>query len=263
VLSKDLLLADLLLRLREASIRGAIWAFVGLLYAMLFVFFSVFATHWLLPAQPYFIAAVMSGTIAALIYSSMRLAVLMASLLFPISIIKFTLAGGQVSLGALHALMVPAGVVMGAVYGYFSSGSRIRRADAKTLTGFAAGVLVGLLYLLLSPLLSGVSLVGLLGVTSALTGALYVLLVPSFIRLYDDLLPPVGDGALVGAFVAVFIGLCSFVMASSIDTGMAGALSPEVETVLAQLPSAITGGALGAGLTGVLSGLLLTGWQDL
>ncbi|MEO5344656.1 MAG: hypothetical protein H7842_15315, partial [Gammaproteobacteria bacterium SHHR-1] len=96
-----------------------------------------------------------------------------------------------------------------------------------------------------------------------LTGVLYVLLVPTFIHLYDDLLPPVGDGALVGGFVAVFISICSFVMASSVDTGMAGNLVPEVELVLEQLPSAMLGGVIGAGLAGVISGLLLTDWQDL
>lgn len=33
-------------RLQEALIRGAIWAFVGLLYALLFTFFSALAEHW-------------------------------------------------------------------------------------------------------------------------------------------------------------------------------------------------------------------------
>ncbi len=253
----------MILRFREAAIRGGIWAFIGLLYAVLFVFFVVFSPRWNLPADPVFVAAVLSGTIGALIYSSMRLAVLMAGLLFPISIIKFTLGGGELDLISLLIVMVPAGAVMGAIYGYFSRGSRIRWADAKSLAGFSVGVLVGLLYMMLSSQLQGVTLAWLVAVMSPLTGVLYVALVPTFIRLYDDLLPPFGDGALVGGFVAVFIGICSFVMASSIDTAMAGSLLPQVERVLEQLPTAMLAGVVGAGLAGVASGLLLTDWQDL
>ncbi|QFY89839.2 hypothetical protein D5125_10230 [Magnetovirga frankeli] len=253
----------MILRLREAGIRGGIWAFIGLLYAVLFVFFVVFSRRWDIPADPFFVAAVLAATIGALIYSSMRLAVLMAGLLFPISIIMFTLGGGELDLLHLLAIMLPAGALMGALYGYLSHGSRIRCADAKTLAGFCVGVLVGLLYMLLSSRLQGVPLAWLVAAMSPLTGVLYVLLVPTFIHLYDDLLPPVGDGALVGGFVAVFISICSFVMASSVDTGMAGNLVPEVELVLEQLPSAMLGGVIGAGLAGVISGLLLTDWQDL
>jgi hypothetical protein len=252
-----------LLRLREAGIRGGIWAFIGLLYAVLFVFFVVFSPRWAIPADPFFVAAVLAATIGALIYSSMRLAVLMAGLLFPISIILFTLGGGALDLLRLLSIMLPAGVLMGAVYGYFSRGSRIRCADAKTLAGFSVGVLVGLLYMLLSARLQGVSLTWLVAIMSPLTGLLYVMVVPTFIRLYNDLLPPLGDGALVGGFVAVFISICSFVMASSVDTGMAGNLVPEVEQVLERLPAAMLGGVLGSGLAGVVSGLLLTNWQDL
>ncbi|MBF0255337.1 MAG: hypothetical protein HQL47_02525 [Gammaproteobacteria bacterium] len=256
-------LTSFFLRLREAAIRGGIWAFIGLLYAVLFVFFVVFSGRWGLPADPYFVAAVLSGTIGALIYSSMRLAVLMAGLLFPISIIMFTLGEGAVTVSGLLLVMVPAGAVMGALYGYLSHGSRIRCADAKTLAGFSVGVLVGLVYMLLSARLEQVPLAWVVAGLSPLTGLLYVMVVPTFIKLYNDLLPPIGDGALVGGFVAVFIAICSFVMASSVDTGMAGNLLPEVERVLEQLPSAMLGGIIGAGLAGVVSGLLLTNWQDL
>ncbi|MET0042186.1 MAG: hypothetical protein ABW100_01540 [Candidatus Thiodiazotropha sp. 6PLUC3] len=51
-----------MIRINEALIRGAIWAFIGLLYGMLFVFFSAFAEYWQLPVNPYLFAGVLSGT---------------------------------------------------------------------------------------------------------------------------------------------------------------------------------------------------------
>lgn len=257
------LLFTLVLRLREALIRGAIWAFVGLLYAMLFVFFSVFSGYWKLPAEPYFVALLLSGTIGAIIYSSMRLAVFMAGLLFPISILYFTLNEGHITLTTVLTILLPAGIIIGGLYSFFDRNSRIDCADAKSLAGFSVGCFLGLGYLLGKPWLSSLSLPWLIAIACPLTGMFYVTVVPTFIRLYRNLLPPVGDGALVGGFVAIFIAFCSFIMASSIDNSMAGTLVPEVEQVLERLPSAMLGGLLGAGLAGVVSGLMLREWQDL
>jgi hypothetical protein len=257
------LLFTLVLRLREALIRGAIWAFVGLLYAMLFVFFSVFASYWKLPAEPYFVALLLSGTIGAIIYSSMRLAVFMAGLLFPISILYFTLNDGNITLGTALKILLPAGLLIGGLYSLFAKGSRIDCADAKSLAGFTIGSILGIGYLLAEPWLKNLPLPWLIAIACPVTGMLYVSVVPTFIKLYRHLLPPVGDGALVGGFVSIFIAFCSFVMASSIDNSMAGALLPEVEQVLERLPSAMLGGLLGAGLAGVISGLTLREWQDL
>lgn len=251
------------IRTREALIRGAIWAFVGLLYGFLFVSFAVFAEVRSLPIHPNFFAGILSGTIAALIYSSMRLVVLMSLLLFPLSILYFTLTDGEISLISWFKIMLPAGLVIGALYGHFSTSSRIRRADAKTLAGFSVGTLVSLGYLLGDYAFPNVSIAWVVGVMCPLTGALYVLVVPTFIRLYQDVLPPAGDGALIGACIAVFVSFCSFVMAGSIDTSLAGALVPEVEAILRRMQPAMLGGVVGAGLGGVVSGLLLTKWRDL
>jgi hypothetical protein len=250
-------------RLREAAIRGLIWAFVGLLYAFLFVSFAVFAETRDLPVNPYFFAGVLAGTIAALMYSSMRLVVLMAALLFPVSIIYFTQFEQDIVLVDWFKVMLPTGILIGAVYGYFSTNSRIRRADAKTLAGFSVGVLVSLSYLVAEYLLSDLSITLIVGLMCPLTGILYVLVVPTFIKLYQDILPPAGDGALLGACIAVFVSFCSFVMAGSIDSSMAGELVPEVQAILQRLPPAVTGGVVGAGLSGIVSGLLLRQWQDL
>ncbi|MCU7926748.1 MAG: hypothetical protein KZQ97_09930 [Candidatus Thiodiazotropha sp. (ex Dulcina madagascariensis)] len=57
-------------RAKEALVRGAIWGFIGLLYAILFVFFAILAEYWLLPIDPLFLAGILAGTFGALIYSS-------------------------------------------------------------------------------------------------------------------------------------------------------------------------------------------------
>ncbi|WP_316365035.1 hypothetical protein [Candidatus Thiodiazotropha sp. CDECU1] len=250
-------------RLIEALIRGAIWAFIGLLYAMLFVFLAAFADHWQLPIDPNLFAGVLAGTLGALIYSSMRLAVLMTTIISPISIFYFILSDHPVDLLFLVILVSAVGAVVGALYGSFSMGSRVNRADAKTLAGFSAGWLASLTYLLVVNLTAPISISTIVALLCPLTGILYVAQVPGFIKLYDNLLPPVGDGLMVGVGVSGFIALCFFVMISSIDDSVAGPLSAALEVIHANLPSAILGGVLGAGLAGVASGLLLTGWQDL
>ncbi len=252
------------LRAREALIRGAIWGFVGVLYAILFVSFGTMAEHWALPIDPTFLAAVMAGAISALMYSSMRLAVFMASLLFPLSMFYFIQEGGLISLEGQLKLIMPAGILIGAFYGLFSKGSRIHRADAKTLAGFSVGILVGLGYLVVETWIQKPQPIALtVGILCPLTGALYVSVVPTFIRLYKDLLPPVGDGVLVGACIAVFISFCSFLMAGSLDVQYTSVQIPEVARILDLLPAAVFGGVAGAGAGGVISGLLLFEWQDL
>lgn len=248
---------------REAMIRATIWAFIGLLYAMLFASFAVFAQKWQLPVNTYFFAAIMAGTIGALMYSSMRLVVFIAVLLFPISIIYFGNAGEAVSLNELLKIMIPAGLLIGAAYGRYSKKSRVCTADAKTLAGFTAGLIVALLYLLVSTVFESLPIAWVVGVMSPLTGMLYVMLAPKYIERFSDLLPPVGDGALVGASVAVFISMSLFLMAGSIDVDMAGALSPEVSRILEVLPTTAMACMIGSGIAGAISGFRMTEWQDM
>ncbi|MES9836070.1 MAG: hypothetical protein AB2728_05500 [Candidatus Thiodiazotropha sp.] len=250
-------------RVKEALIRGAIWAFIGLLYAMLFVFLSAFADHWRLPIDANLIAAVLAGTLGALIYSSMRLAVLMTTIVSPLSIFYFILSDPPVDLFLLLILVSVAGAVVGALYGIYSMGSRVNRADAKTLAGFSAGWLAALVYLLLTSAVDAIPINITVALLCPLTGILYVAMVPGFIKLYDNLLPPLGDGLMVGVGVSAFIALCFFVMIGSIDDSVAGPMADALKVIHDNLPGAVAGGIVGAGLAGIASGLLLTDWQDL
>jgi hypothetical protein len=250
-------------RIKEALIRGAIWAFIGLLYAMLFVFFVALAEHWGLPVNPVFLAGILAASLGALIYSSMRLAVLMTIIVSPICIFYFILASWPIDLIFLLITVSLIGALIGALYGHFSTGSRVHRADAKTLAGFSAGWLASLGFLLLSALYADLSLSLVVGIMCPVTGFLYVWMVPGFIKYYDNLLPPIGDGLMVGIGVSGFVALTFFVMISSVDSDVAGPLISALDQVQQMLPTAMIGGVLGGGFAGVVSGLLLTNWQDL
>lgn len=250
-------------RVKEALVRGAIWAFIGSLYAMLFTFFVALAAHWQLPVDPIFLAGIMAGTLGALIYSSMRLAVLMTVIISPLSIFYFIFAGRPVNLFYLLLIVSVLGAIVGALYGAFSLGSRVHRADAKTLTGFSASWLVALGYLLISSLTGTIHLGASVAFMCPITGILYVWMVPQFIKYYDNLLPPVGDGLMVGVGVSAFVALSFFVMISSVDGSVAGPLLPAIDSIFASLPDAFIGGVLGSALAGIASGLFVTRWQDL
>ncbi|MES9859209.1 MAG: hypothetical protein ABW157_17690 [Candidatus Thiodiazotropha sp. LLP2] len=252
-----------MIRINEALIRGGIWAFIGLLYGMLFVFFSALAEYWELPVNPYLFAGVLSGTLGALIYSSMRLAVLMTVIISPICIFYFILADKPINLTTILLISSIVGGATGALYGVFSMGSRVNCADAKTLAGFSSGWVVSLGYLLVSSFIESVPISLIVGLMCPLTGILYVFLVPDFIKLYDNLLPPIGDGLMVGLGVSSFVTLSFFVMISTIDSEIAGPFIAALESIQASLPGAVFGGIVGGGLAGILSGLLLTRWQDL
>ena len=250
-------------RVKEALIRGLIWAFIGLLYAMLFIFFVALAEHWQPPVNPVFLAAILAGTLGALIYSSMRLAVLMTVVISPVSIFYFILSPRPVDLTHLLLVVTVIGAIIGGLYGIFSKGSRVYRADAKTLAGFSAGWLAALSYLLIGWMIEELTVGWVILIMCPLTGMLYVWMVPGFIRHYDDLLPSVGDGLMVGVGVSAYVALTFFVLVSSIDETVAGPLMPALESVHELLPQSLLGGVVGGGLAGVASGLLLTDWQDL
>ncbi|MEJ2404832.1 MAG: hypothetical protein P8171_11170 [Candidatus Thiodiazotropha sp.] len=250
-------------RLIEALIRGAIWAFIGLLYAMLFVILAGFSEYWQLPIAPYIFAGVLAGTLGALIYSSMRLSVLMSIVIAPVSLFYFMFTDKPIDMPRLLLLVTALGAMIGALYGFFSLGSRVYRADAKTLAGFSSGWLAALGYLLVSSFINNPPISLVVALMCPITGIIYVLLVPTFIKMYDDLLPPVGDGLMAGVGVSGFIALSLFIMTSLIDTELAGPLLPTLEWIHAQLGWAVLGGIVGGGLAGVISGLMMTDWQDL
>lgn len=253
----------LVLRTKEALVRGVIWAFIGLLYGMLFTFLAEISKEWRLPIHPFFVSGVLAGTIGALIYSSMRLAVLLAIIISPVCLLFFIFASEPVSPSELMKIVIPGGAIIGGLYGLLSKSSRVYRADAKMLTGFTAGLLASLGYLSVANHIQSAPLGVIVAIMCTVTGWLYVFFVPTFIRFLNNLLPPVADGALAGTSVAIFLTVCFLIMITSISTGQEAEQLPLIKDILKQLPQAVTGGMLGGAFGGFLSGLFLTKWQDL
>jgi hypothetical protein len=255
--------ASLVIRSREAFIRGIIWAFIGALYGILFVIFSSLAVEWKLPIHPYVFSGVLAGTLGALIYSSMRLAVLIAIIISPVCATLLVFSSTPISPLNLLFIIGGVGAIAGGLYGRFNSHSRIHRADAKTLTGFTAGLLASLVYLLFATQMTDIPLGVIIGIMCPLTGLIYVFLVRTFLRACGYLLPPVGDGALVGIGVAVFLTLCNFIMVHSIDIDSTGTFHDLIHHVQDLLPQAMAGGLVGGGLAGIVSSMFFEKWQDL
>ncbi len=250
-------------RSKEAFVRAVIWGFIGSLYGMLFVIFAVLADEWGLPVHPYLFSGVLAGTIGALIYSSMRLAVLMAIIISPVCAILMLFSSTPITPINLLLIIGTVGALAGAIYGRFTTNSRVNRADAKTLTGFTAGLLVAVGYVAFSKQLSNIPLGIVIGIMCPITGLIYVSLVPRFIRAFGNILPPAGDGALVGVGVAIFLTLCNFVMVHSIDIDSTGAFHELVHHLQAAMPQAILGGLVGGVLGGIISSMFFERWQDL
>jgi hypothetical protein len=254
----------------EALIRGSVWAFIGMLFGSLYAFGMVFVE----PASPLpagFLSGTLAAALCALIYGSMRLAMIVASAASAMCALLFVGLQGAVPLALLGGLVLPVGALIGALYGalmrptsrFGSDVSRVFRADAKAAAGLAAGAAAACMVLLLQ----GVSgpLAPSLGVALlvAASGFLYVHLVPGCVARWSGMLPPAGDGALVGLATAGFVTSLMLALVSGSEPRLVGELAGPLAEVRRLLPDALTGGLVGGGAAGVVGGLLLTRWQDL
>jgi hypothetical protein len=250
-------------RIQEALIRSIIWAFIGSLYGMLFIFFFTLAEYLELPLSPILIAGTLAGTIAALIYSSMRLAVIVAAVSSFVSLFYVVLSDNHLNLTYMTLATAIVGGITGALYGMMAKTSRVYRADAKTLTGVVSGALVSVFAVLLKLIFPSLPLGFIVAFSCLLTGSLYVTIVPAFIKRFDGLLPPMADGAMVGTGSSIFVALLFFVMITGITPEAAGTLHQFSAQIRDIFPQASLGGLLGGGISGFISGMTLRRWQDL
>lgn len=257
-------------RLKDAGARSAIWAFVGALFGVLFV-----SAHQTLKGMgglvdPMILAAACAGAVGALIYSSMRLAVvtagvssvLLIALQFARGIGSDRVAGPVdllVWLGAATAV----GAVVGAYYAHASPASRVNRAMAKTLAGLVAGGSSGLVWWTVLQLAGGAPLWLTVGVLAPVVGWSYVFLASYFVRWGSRWLPRAIDAALVGAVVANVMVLGYWGVVASINPAIAGAGAELDQTLMLRLPEALVAGAGGGMIAGFVRGMLGFGWYDL
>ncbi len=193
----------------------------------------------------------------------MSLAVIIASVASVTSLIFSVNSNMNIDLVNLVLTTAIVGALVGAWYGGYAKHSRVFRADAKTLTGICSGILVSVFIFMLNYLLPSTPLFLIIGTGCLLTGSIYVVLAPVFVERYDDILPPVGDGAMVGAGTSVFIAFLFFVMISGVTPESAGDLLLLTEKIRDGFMLAAAGGMLGGGIAGLISGITLKKWQDL
>ena len=242
---------------------GLIWAYMGVIYGVVFIGLVRFFEQVSWPVLPEIPAAALSGAIGAVFYGSMQLTVFAAMAGTLASFGFLALAPGPVH--PLHMLGASAlgGLLVGAAYGHKFKSSRVYRADAKMVAGLCAGIissaLLSLLFILAGRLPLWVTAMLLCGAT----GFVYSVIVRGLINRLHDLLPPAGDGAVVGAGVAGFVGLMIWVMVAELHSVYTGPYTVLAHNVLERLPHAAGGAALGGALAGVVGALLGKGAQDL
>jgi|GEM_PF-2839159 len=255
---------SILFRSREASLRAAIWAFVGTLYGLLFLVAFTLADYYRPGLPPILIAGTLSGCIAALIYSSMSL----AAIVTPISSIAAlaTVLSVEQSVEIETLLMVAAlvGLITGAIYGALVKGSRVYRAEAKTIAGSLAGFIVAVAFHALYQLFPGLPIALMVALMCLSTGALYILFAAWCVPRFHALLPPIGGGALAGAGTSMFIAATLFLMITKVTPEVADdILQPLLGDIHDLMPATILGGMLGGAFSGFVKGMMRAKWYDL
>lgn len=247
----------------EVLFTGLIWAYMGTIFGAVFIGLVRFFEHlsWPVPAE--IPAAVLSGAVGALFYGSMQLTVFAAMAGTMATFAFLALASGPVHPLEILAASALGGLLVGAAYGRGVKTSRVYRADAKILAGLCAGIMGSALLTLLFALIGRLPVWATAMILCSATGFIYALIVPILMTRCHDLLPPAGDGAMVGAGVAGFVGLMIWVLVAELHSQYTGPYTMLAHNVLDRLPQAAGGAALGGALAGVAGALMGRGVRDL
>lgn len=257
-------------RLADAVLRAVIWGFVGGLFGVLYIVAHDVLAPSIPRLNPLVVAAAAAGAIGAAIYSSMRLAVVVAglcALLLAVlqlgGALRGTWGDSVWNLRALVAMAAAIGGVAGAYYGHTYRRSGVCRALPKTAAGLLAGLGVGAGWWLVLPLLGDVSLPVSIAVLCPLVGWSYVALSGVMVRACTDRMPPAIAASLVGTVVSGLVALGFWATAGTLQPQIAGATASAIESVVRQIPVALMAGWLGGMVAGFTRGLLGFGWYDL
>jgi hypothetical protein len=235
----------------EIIYSGIIWAFVGVLYAALFI--PVFeVTQNSIPLWAAAICATVAATAGgALVYSSSQLA-LMVAMASNFAVFGYLLYSGEMA-SPIAPITVGAGIgcIVGAMYGLIVKESRIYRAEAILLAGIAVGVVVSALSLVWI-LVFNASLTLLVVMLAPLSGLIYVLIVNSFIKRYSDILPPIADGAVAGLVIGGFIGFGLWIMSGIAMDNAAPQWRDSIASIARSTPIAIAAASVSTLFLGML-----------
>ncbi|QEP44738.1 hypothetical protein D5085_17305 [Ectothiorhodospiraceae bacterium BW-2] len=250
--------------LKESTLRAVIWGFVGTLFGVLFAFFYAIALPWGGGGLAYLLAGTLSSGVAALIYGSMRLTVILSFFVSAYGVFYLIWKGEAVEPLQLFGYALLVGIVVGAGYGLFSRHSRVGRADAKSMTGLVAGAVVSLLVVGLFHWMAWrLTPTIMVAILCPVVGLFYTRLVLRFIGWFEKLLPPPADGALVGMAVSLFVTVGLWLIAASLDPPLAGEYQALVVQMTAMLPTVASAGLISGMVGGFISGWLWQHWLDM
>lgn len=251
-------------QLEQTLLRGAIWAFVGVVFGFIFVVLAAYLQGF---ASPYFQllgAAAGAAGLTALFYGSLRLTVMVANFTF-IAMVFYTWGNAQLTLEPLIYIGGLVGLVVGAVYGAKDKRSRVFCAEAKIVAGLFSGSLASLLGLLAGLFVDGPALPWVGIIVAPAATLIYVSLAYWFVDRCHRFLPPVLDGALVGLGVGSATGLLFMIMAGTLDPELLGMPYHQalVERVQSTWSGVVTGAAVVCCAVGVLRAVLKVRWYNL
>ncbi len=249
---------------RAVLARAGVWGAIGLLYGFLYTALraAMPAEDWgVLPAA--IVPAVVAAAWGALIYGSMRLTVLVSLYAAIAVIICFLLVGRPARLEYLLLAGGILGAVIGAVYGLRVHTSRVSRAEAKVLAGGAAGLLASSAVALPAAMGAALPLPLEAFILCPLSALLYIGIAPACVHRFSHLLPPAGDGLLVGGGAGVLMGFLFWVMAGTLDGYLTRTDQLFVDGLVAAWPLVTLAAAAGGLLVGLARSLLGVAWYDL
>lgn len=261
--TQTLALKDHLARLEQTVLRGAIWAFVGVVFGFLFVILNEYLQGATSPVVRLFAATAGAAALTSLFYGSMRLSVMVANFTF-IAMVFYTWGNSDLTLEPLISVGAVVGLAVGATYGWLDKKSRVFCADAKIVAGVFAGVLAAGLAFVLSLFVEMSYPLSAMFIAPAAT-VIYVSSAHWFVNRCHGFLPPPVGGALVGLGVGSTTGLLFMIMAATLDPELLGMAFHQsfVERVQDVWGSTVGGTAAVCCLVGVLRSLLKVRWYNL
>ena len=249
----------------ELTLRGAIWALVGMLFGFLFVVIaeSVGAGY----PEPYgaVLATVGAAALTSLFYGSMRLTVMVANFTFIAMLVYTWQAPATLGLEPLVFIGGGLGMAVGAAYGLKDKRSRVFCAEAKLIAGAVSGIIAGIIGLLATAFFDGVSSAATAIVVAPIAILAYVRIAGWFISRCHHLLPAGVNGAFVGLAVGCVTGLVFLLMAGNLEDGLLGSQSLQnfAGRVADTWGVVVIGCSLVCFPIGVIRGLMKTPWYDM
>jgi hypothetical protein len=251
--------------LEDMLLRAIVWALIGVLFGSLYVLL-VEAMNRSLPAHfAVTLAIIGAAALTALFYGSMRLTVIVGNFTL-IAVMLFSWLGPRVlDLTSLVFIGAGVGLAVGAGYGAMDRISRVFCAEAKIIAGALAGVVGGLMALLLMVVMDGIGQ-GLLAMAVAPVAILtYLGVARWFVTHCHRLVPPLIDGAVVGLGVGSITGLVFLILAGTLDLDLLGSdqLRSYVSGVQEVWGTTMLGCALVCLPVGVVRSLIRAPWYNL